>query len=477
MASISSLGAGSNLDLSDLLDKIISAEREPAQARLDLRQTRAEATISALGELKSTLSAFQEAMQDLKNASFFSRKTAVSGDKTLFTATAEGNVDLGSYQIEVLNLAKANKLASGNFTGPTETLGSGTLTISGGGSVFNVDVAAGDSLADIRDAINEAGGNNNVRASLLTVDDGNGGTASKLVLTAAETGADGQIEVTVADDDGNNTDGSGLSRLYYVKGDAASQLTEVNEALDARITIDGFTVSSSTNEFENAIEGVTITALKEGDDPLNPLTSSLTVSQDNTAVKTAIEKFVANYNAVATIFNALTNYDASSKTRGLLSGDASINAIESTLRRELTGVVSGAASDFNALAFLGISTNKDGSIALDDDKLSAAISNRAEDIGALFSGEGGVASRLDSALDTFLRAGGVFQTREESLRDQLSDIQDDRDTLALRLEKMEARYVAQFSSLDILVSQLNQTGDFLTQQLEATAQIINRKSK
>ncbi len=469
MASISSLGVGSNLDLQGLLEGIMEAERAPTEARLELQEAEANASFSAIGGLKATVSTFQDSLSNLKNISFFNQRSAVSGDESTFTATANSDAAIGNYSIEVLDLASANKLSSAaDFGGPTEVLGSGTLTISVGGSSFNIDIVTGenDTVAQVRDAINEALDNTGVRASLLTVDDGLGGTVTKFILTANDTGADSQIEIAVSDDDGISNDATGLSRLHYLDGDVNSQMDEIDVAQDASITIDGFTVSNSSNSFDDAIDGVTIIAVAQTTDP-----EGLSVVEDKQNLKSEIETFVASYNELMIVFNQLTDYDPSTETRGLLSADAGISSIESSIRRVLTGMVSGAADDFNNMAFLGLSTNRNGTVALDDTKLSAALTSRPGDIGLLFASDDGVAVMLDDLTDSFLASDGAFQTQQDGLLEKLRRINDERIDLEFRLTKMEARYSAQFSNLDILVGQLNRTGDFLTQQLAGIAKI------
>lgn len=472
---ITSVGTGSGIDLEGLITQIVDAEREPTENRLDLKQTTIEARISALGSIRSTLTEFQASLAKLKSGSLFSGRTAVSGDDKLFTATATSSAGLGNYAIEVLDLAKANKLATtANFAGADTVVGNGTLNITVGTSSFDVAITAGtnDTLVGIRDAINNATNNAGVRASILTVSDGLGGTTRKLVLTANNSGAANTVSVAVTGDgDGIDNDAAGLSQLI------SANLTQIDPAQDARITIDGFEATSTTNQFSSAIEGVTLTVLKENPDPLaDPFAASLTVAVNKAGAKDAIEGFVANYNALITIFNTLTNYNPTDGSRGLLSGDASVNVMENRLRSIMNSTVAGAEEGLNSLAFLGISTNRNGSVSLDDTKLSAALSNRFDDLEKLFSGDNGIASRLDKLATELTGSGGVFSTREVAMREQLGKIDDQREKLFLRLEKIEARYRKQFSALDILVGQLNQTSDFLTQQLEAVSQIINRKS-
>lgn len=478
MAAITSLGSGSNLDLEGLLTKLVSAERDPQKKLIDNSKALATATISALGSLKSKLSAFQTAQAKLKDASFFTGKTATSADTSRFTVSATGTAAAGSYNVGVINLATANKIASGNFANPATTVGNGTLTIGVGGSTFDVTVTAGanDTLQGIANSINNAATNTGVKASILTVSDGLGGTGtvSKLVLTANKTGTSSQISVAVTDGDSTNTDNTGLSQLYYLKGDAASQQSQVNPAQDATITVDGFAATSSTNVFSSVIEGVTITAVKAATDPLNP-SAALTVAADTTSVQTAIQAFVTSYNDLTKTFSSLTTYNKDSNSGGL-SADSSLLAIRSKLKQIIANPVTGAPNDFNTLAFLGISTNKDGTLSSDSTKLSSALTNRLSDVAKLFSGSDGVSGKFDSLIGDLVSSSGIFQTRENALNDQLSRLTDQQTKLDLRIESFTKRYRAQFTALDSLVNQLNSTGTFLTQQLDAAAKIISRKS-
>ncbi len=483
MASITSVGVGSGIDLEALITQIVDAERAPTESRLDFEQTRLEAEISAVGSLRLTMDAFQSALQDLKDLDFFSTRRATSGDSSLFTATAGENADLSTYNIQVFEQAQANKIASDtDFADPNATVGSGTLTIGfEGGSNFAITVGATDTIAEIRDAINNASDNVGITASLITVDAGmgDGSTVTKFVFTSDTTGASSQIDISVDDDDLTDTDGSGLSQFFYDGTnplDAGNQFSQVDAAQDARISVDGFTAFSSTNEFSNVINDVTITLLDEADDILNPPSAALVIDEDKTQVKAAVETFVATYNELITVFNTLTDYDSVSGTSGLLSGDSVVSSLESSIRRVISDTVDGANEGFDALTFIGISTNSNGSIALDDTTLTDIISNNFQDLATLFSSDDGVATQLDELLTGFLQSGGTFDNRDERLQASLDDIQDQRDDLDLRVSIIEERFRSQFAALDILVAQLNSTGDFLLQQLSASANIINRDS-
>ena len=480
MAGITSLGSGSNLDLEGLLTKLVGAEKKPQQTQIDNRKALATATISALGALQSKLTAFQTAQAKLKDASFFAGKTATSSDTSVFTVSALSTADAGTFNVSVIALAKANKVASGNFASAATTVGNGTLTIGVGSKTFGVTITAGvnDTLAGIRDSINNATTNTDVKASILTVSDGLGGTGtvSKLVLTGNNTGSSGQISVAVVDSDGTPTDNTGLSRLYYLKSDAGSQLTEVNPAQDAKITVDGFAATSTTNVFDNVVAGVTITAVKGPADALaTPPSGTLSVKTDQNTIQTTIQAFVTAYNDLAKTFSSLTTYNADTSSGGL-SGDSSLLAIRSKLKSIIASPVSGAATDFNTLAFLGVSTNKDGTLSIDNTKLNSALTTRLDNVKTLFSGTTGVSGQIDSLVTSLVGGNGVFQTRTNTLNTQLSKLNDQQSALDVRIESFTKRYRTQFTALDALVNQFTSTGNFLTQQLDATSKIISRKS-
>ncbi|WP_339339768.1 flagellar filament capping protein FliD [uncultured Oceanicoccus sp.] len=488
MASITSLGVGSGLDLDNLISNILSAERAPAENRLNLQETETQASISAYGSLKSTLANFQRSLDNLADADFFSsRKTTVS-DPESFTAMADSNAESGSYNIQVMALAKASKLVStANYDNPNATVGEGILTIGlVGGNSFDVTVAADDSLADLVDAINNAASNVGITASLLTIDldTSNNNTNTEIVLTSDNTGEANQITISVVDTgDGDNINDNGLSQFHFADSGlnaTGNQLTNESTAQDAHITVDGFNTYSSSNVFDSVIDGVTITAVSADNDPLNPSTARLDIAADNTAVKSAITTFAASYNELMMVINELTDYDTETGDRAILGSDSSARLIEQQLRRIMTSTIEGAPEDFNHLSYLGFSTNRDGTISLTEEStnsytanLNDALSANFDKFGSLFSGENGVATQLNALLDSFLQSGGTIATREATLKEELNVIEQQRLDLEFRLEKIEARYRSQFAALDLLVGQLNQTGNFLSEQLKASAGIIS----
>lgn len=471
MASISSLGIGSGLDLNSILSQLVEAERGPATQRLDLKEAETQASISAYGSLKSSLSEFQTTLKELTSLSEFQSRAVTSSNSDIFTATGDSTASVGSTNINVLNLAEAHKLVTGDFATPDTVVGTGSIKIEAGGSSFDINITDGK-LSSIRDAINDSDASDKVSASVITVDDGFGGTVSKLVINSKTTGESGGIEITVTDDDANNTDANGLSQLHFVDGDVNNRLTELTAATDARITVDGFTVSSSTNEFKDAIAGVTITALKKSEDPINNPPETLTIELNETAVKGKVSSFVTTFNGLKDTLNLLMDFDVETGTAGLLNGDATVRTAESQIERLLYGTLNDVEGKFDNLAQLGITTGEKGRLSLDEEALDQIIASDFNDIGSFFAGDNGLAQKLDDLVTGFLGTTGIVSVREEGFDNSLKEIADDRIALEQRVAAIEARTRQQFAALDGLISQLNSTGSFLTEQLKNTSAII-----
>ncbi|MCF7982186.1 MAG: flagellar filament capping protein FliD [Pseudomonadales bacterium] len=472
MASVSSLGIGSGLDLNSILKQLIEAERGPTSNRLDLKEAETQASISAFGSFKSALAEFQSTLNDLKTLSEFQDRSTTSSDPDIFTASADSTASVGTTNINVLNLAAAHKLVSADFATPETVIGTGSLTIEAGGSSYNINIPDG-SVSAIKDAINNSDAGTKVSANIITVDDGNGGTVSKLVISSKATGAGNAIEISVVDDDGTHDDAAGLSQLLFQPGNGNNRLTELDAATDARITVDGFTVSSATNEFKGAVEGVTITALKESEDPINNPPETLTVALNKTAIQGKVSSFVTVFNALKDTFNLLTDYDPNTGEAGLLNGDATIRTAERQLERILYGSINGVDGVYSNLSQLGITTGEKGKLSLDQETLNSALDSHFNDIGEFFAGDEGLAKQLADLTEGFLSATGIISLREEGFDTELKEIADDRVDLDRRLASIEARTRQQFAALDILLGQLNSTSEFLTQQLENTNRIVN----
>lgn len=460
MATLSSPGLGSGLDINGLVTQLMAAERAPVQAQITRRQTSVVTEISALGSLKGALSDFQTALAQLKTVGAFGVRSATSSDDKIFTATATTAAAAGSYDIEVEQLADAHQLSSTAFaSGSSAIVGTGTLTLSLGDAGFSVVIGSDRaSLADIRDAINGAPDNKGIRATIINATDG-----AHLVLTSTRTGATNAITVTA---DGGN---GGLANLTYGAGNT-SHYTESHEAADSIVRIAGFEHRSPDRTITGAIDGVTLSLVKAEPDT----TLTLKVANDVTTATARVKNFVDRYNALQSQMSSLRAYEPSTNKAGPLIGDALLRGIEAEVRRNLTGAVSGLSGAHTTLASLGITTSKTGVLELDSAKLKTALETNFDGVAAVFGSENGVAARLAKAIEPRLATTGELAIRTKRLNERSTDLQKDQAQLEARLATIEERYRKQFTALDGLLSNMQNTSNYLTQQLANIAKIGDR---
>lgn len=456
---LSSPGIGSGLDINGLVEKLVAAEKAPRQAQITRAQTSAVTTISALGSLKGALGGFQGALGPLSSLNSFSSRSATSSETDVFTATATSAAAPGSYDVEVLDVASAHQISTttGLAGGASTIVGYGTLTVGVGTSSFAAVIpTTSSSLAGIRDAINAAPGNNNlVRATIV-----NGSDGAHLVLTSQVTGAANAI--TVAASGGNG----GLSTLAYDAQNTAGY-TEPRPAADSRVRIAGLITTSANRTVAGAIDGVTLTLLEADVGE----THTLTVANDTTAVSTRISAFVEQFNTLATTMGRLRSYEPATKVAGPLLGDAMLRGIETDIRSRLTDRVGGLSGNYQSLASIGITTNKDGTLSLDNAKLKAALTADYDGVAAIFGSADGVAAKLKAAVDGRLAGGAELDVRSKRLNEQSVTLQKQMGDLELRMASIAERYKKQFNSLDSMLSQLQNTSSFLTQQLSNISKI------
>lgn len=467
MAGLSSQGIGSGLDIAGLVAKLVAAEKAPRQTQITRAQTATVTTISALATLKGALSTFNDSLASLKTVEAFAGRAATSSKPDLFTASAGTTAVSGTYDVQIGNLATAHQLTSNAFAeGAGQEVGTGTLTISVGEKSFSISIdESGDQLSQIRDAINSASGNTNlVRATIVNAADG-----AHLLLSAQDSGAENEIRVSQSGGNG------GLAALEYNES-LTTNYTQLRAAQDAKIYVAGYEHTSKTNTFSDAIDGVTITLLKgeELAEDEQPKTFTLTVANDTAGTTAKVRKFVDAYNALAKQIASLRSYDAATKKGGPLLGDAMLRGIESDLRAKLTSAVDGLSGSYQSLASIGITTQRDGTLSLDETKLGNALKADFDGVANLFGSSNGVASRLANSLNIHLATDAQINTRTKTLNDKSLRLQKDQEALDARMLAVERRYNAQFNALDSLLANLGSQSAYLSQQLANISKIGSR---
>jgi len=194
-------------------------------------------------------------------------------------------------------------------------------------------------------------------------------------------------------------------------------------------------------------------------------TNSLTVALDKESIKNSVNSFVEAYNSFTGISNELSKFNGAGAANGPLFGDSTLRTLETQLRRALTDAV--PDNSLGNLTELGITTDENGLLQLDDTKLNDAIENDFEAIGGLLSGEEGIANQLREVTRNYKGFSGIIQDRANTLTDQLDDISGDRRKLKTKMEAFEIRLIDRFIIMDQLVNSMKNTGDFVLQQLGA----------
>lgn len=462
---ISSLGIGSGLDVSSIISQLMTAESQPLKL-MQADATKIQTKISAYGKIQSYVSALSDAAKALADPTGWSQATATSGDDKVFTATSGTGAVAGSYSVQVNKLALGQTLVSSGFTS-----GSGTLSIQlgqwsddgltlndkAGSSAVDVSISATDTLQDISNKINAAKAG--VTASVLT-----DATGSKLVLRSTQTGAENAFKVTVADDDGNDSDPSGLSALAFTTADGTATMGRVQTARNTDVLVDGVPVQSASNTIEGVVAGVTLKLTGE-----STSATSLSVNSDTTTLQSNVQAFVKAYNDLLGYMNTQTKYDESSKTGGPLQGDSGTNNLRMAMRRLESGQ-SGASTMFGQLYQIGIDTNRDGTLKVDSAKLTTAMASPSE-LSKLFSRNGagtdddGFGERIKSWADSLVSFDGSVTTRTQSLQKQLDANSKKQDAFNDKLTRIQAQLQAQYATLDTTMANATSLSNYVTQQI------------
>jgi flagellar hook-associated protein 2 len=473
-ATISSMGVGSGLDANAIVTKLVALERQPItnlQTQADKLQTK----ISAYGQIQSAVSTFRDAAQKLANPDVWASTIATSADSSAVSFTTSSGAATGSYSMKVTSLAASQSVVTKTaLASSTATLGSGSLSIElgswseagafsakAGSSATSITIAATDTLEGIRDKINSAGAG--VKASII-----NDSSGARLVMSSSSTGAANGFRITATDTgDVSNTDDAGLSSLAYNPPAGTAGTKSTQSAADAKASINGVDVSSSTNKFADVLTGISFTVGKVTSGAVD-----VSVTQDNATISKAVSDFASSYSTLATLLKSNTKYDEATKTAGTLQGDGTAVGMMNQFRSALSAST-GASSVFSTLSSVGVTAQSDGTLAVDSTKLTNALGNLAE-VKKMFANadttgtaNDGIATRLRTLSNNLLSFDGTLSSRTAGLKATVTSNQKRQDELDARANLYEARLKAQYTALDTTMASLNTQSSYVTQMITA----------
>lgn len=394
MAGISSLGIGSGVLSSDLVDQLVAAERKPTDTRLGRETQRAETLLSAYGKLRSAITELRLPMRQLSSPDNLKAFSASSSNADIGVSVESAKANRGTYSVEVTSLASAQALASRTSFADRDatSVGQGTMTLTVGDKVTNITIDnSNDTLQGLANAINEA----DAGVSAGVIDTGSG---YQLVMSADETGKANSVSIAVTGDTvGTDTDSQGLSRFAFNSGmDVGSGLQQTIAATDAVMKVNGIEVTRSSNTFENVIDGLTFDVKELG-------ASTISVSQDLGAVADRVQAFVDKFNGLQSTIDSLAGFNAETGNGSLLTGDSTVRSIQNQLRGILTRVVPGMENaSVRSLSDVGITTNAEtGGLNFDRERFKEQLKANPDEVTALFAEQG---RTTDSQVE-FVRSG------------------------------------------------------------------------
>jgi flagellar hook-associated protein 2 len=437
------------------IEQLIQLESGPLNAVLMKKSTLSvtQGILSDLGTMLSDLRSTLDSLRGSGSLSSLMAFTVTSGNSSVVTASANSGASRGTHQVTVQDLARGHMVGSSGMQQDGTAFSAGTygfdVVVAGKTTHISVVVGAGDTnstvLSNVATALNASGAA--VSASVVTTDAGAG---TKKLIVQSTTGGVANILSSIQDTAG------GLASQLGIAGASTKDAYSANtlqQAKDAAFTLDGITMSSSTNEVSNVLSGVTINLFSKSDTPV-----SFTISADTAAVRKVLDNFMAKFNTLVSALRAKSAVSADGKTRGPLSGNSTFSGLKSSLfdlaAAPVGGMPTGAPT---MLADLGIDIAQDGTLSMtDESKLTAAINANATQVVNLFSGDNGISGRLFTLVNEFTGSSGGMTYETKALSELSGALASKQTQLQARLDRRRTQLVAQFAKLQNLASMLSQ---------------------
>jgi len=382
MAGINFAGLASGLDTDLLIESLLVSN----QRRVDKIQEKIDsgnARKTALNRLNTQISSLQTELEGL-GEDIFGNRQITSGDSKIITAEAESSSALGNYEITVNNLAQRSVVTVGQAqSSATATIGAGTIDLKfQNADDISVTLADGNAtLTDLATAINDEYGET-VQASVVEVSSG----SFQLVLSSRETGAD--LNILDESDGASSSSLSGFNGTFLDAGQANSGgISRTQDGEDASITLDGITITRSSNEIDDILDGVTFQL--RGESTGGP--TNLEIDTDLEAVEEGLNSLITKYNDLKGEIDSLTNAET-----GRLANDSDLRGLRNNLQSLFTRFVSNidtlnvrddGSAGFTSLSQIGFETDqKTGELTLDSKEFREALEENFDEVQNLFLG-------------------------------------------------------------------------------------------
>ncbi len=455
---ISSIGTN-NIEL--LLESYRTLEERPIK-RLEQQRDSIDKRVSLFSTLKSKLRKLESLAKELSytdSTSIFASKKATVSDTSYLSVTTDSTAVTTTHTISISQLAKADQIVSNQYTlsdtSIYTSLGAGTqtfqVTVNGQSYQISIEIQDNDDNEAILNKIVTAVNNtDDIAISASVIKDTE--TTGRLVFISSETGS--TYKMSLSDVTGSLLSTIGMDDSTEMNGTSGGYVYTSSE-LDSIITVDGITITRSSNIIEDAIEGVTLTLKKTHQSGEVPVTLNITNNVEN--IKSKIQEFIDAYNDVISFINTNTKVDSTTYKRSALSGDFAITNLKLQLRNLISEPVTGLTSgDPNILATIGITTDREGKLSISDsDTLEDYLESNLDKVAALFNSTDGISSRLVSFLDDYTDGEGIIEKRKDVLQSQIQFINNRISSLEKTVDRKIEYYRQQFSRLQAAYASLS----------------------
>jgi flagellar hook-associated protein 2 len=441
---VNTLGAGSGIDVKSLAQGLVDAEKTPRKERIDAKIAKTEAKITGFSAIKYALSELKTAFAKLNDASDFSAIKPSNSQASAFGVNASNSAEAGSYSIEVLQTAQAQRTASSTFADRTTTINGGnafSLNLTLGGVSQDPIAVTTATPAGMVSAIN--GADLGVTAQLI-----NTGSGYNVVLTG-ETGTTQSF--TMGSDDGS---GNAVADLSFTN--------HVQTATDARFKVNGLTVTRSNNTISDVIDGVTLDLYTN-----TTGAARLDLNRETTGIKDNIQGLVTAYNDFEASLQILG--DSASEVEefgGALAGESLLQTVRTQVRGFITNNSTTPGTTIKAARDVGMSFDRNGKLTLDESKLDKALQNNFAEVSTMFSAgtnnqsiysaaPAGLAGDAINRIEKMLLSTGLIDTQSQNATKQITKYKEELTILEDRMEKLMTRYMNQFSVMESIVGSSN----------------------
>jgi flagellar hook-associated protein 2 len=455
---VNALGAGSGIDTQQLAKDLMEATREPRKAVIDEKIAKSEARISGYGVIQFSLGELKTAFSGLNDLSDFASLQVANTQASAVGVVASPTAAAGSYQVNVTQVAQAQRTASNGFAARDTQLNGGSgftlaLNLNNAGSQ-NINVTT-DTPAGVVSAIN--GAKLGVTAQLIQT---SGGTPWKIVVT----GEEGALK------------SFSLSSTSSVALGFDTPANQVQAAQNALMSVNGIAVERPTNSINDVVDGVTfnLATLTTGAARIDLTRDTSGITQKIDDLVTAYKNFEENLKILGDRASEVEEFG------GALAGDSLLQNIRAQVRGMLTATSSTPGSTVKAPRDVGLTFDRNGVLQFDKEKLATQLQSNFDEVAQMFSANtnnqsvfsvapGGVAGDSVNKLDALMRSTGLIAQQTDNATKQVDRFKADLEKLEDQMKKLLERYTRQFSAMESIVGSSNSLRESLKGTFEGMA--------